>query len=357
MATYDKNDVKNCIEYEDVYNLLEYLQAEPQDHGDHIICKTICHEGESHKLYYYDEQKLFHCYTGSCGSFDIFELIIRVEHISLNDAINFIISFFNLSIVSQEYRKDNPDWQYLIHYDELRELEEESPSKVEIPVLPEYDNIIQYFPHPTFELWEKEGINKESCEFMNIRFDPVNFNILIPHYDINNRLIGIRQRALTKEAEQFGKYRPWYWHNKLYNHPLAFNLYGLNIAKENIKTMKMAVLVEGKKSVLKYCSYYGKNNSVCVAVCGSSFTKYQFKLLQDLGVQEIVVGFDKDFQEIGSQEFLNVKEKLIKIWNKYKNDVNISFLFDKYGLLEEKDSPLDQGADAFKYLFENRIFL
>ena len=76
-----------------------------------------------------------------------------------------------------------------------------------------------------------------------------------------------------------------------------------------------------------------------------------------MGIQEIVVGFDKDFQEIGSQEFLNVKEKLIKIWNKYKNDVNISFLFDKYGLLEEKDSPLDQGADAFKYLFENRIFL
>ena len=61
----------------------------------------------------------------------------------------------------------------------------------------------------------------------------------------------------------------------------------------------------------------------------SQYYKYQFNLLYSLGVNEIVIGFDKDFESIGSDDWQRVTTKLQKIYDKYNSMVNISFLFDK----------------------------
>ena len=53
--------------------------------GNFFTARTICHNhlGEgSRKLYYYDNTKLFQCYTDCAGSFDIYELICKVKTIS-----------------------------------------------------------------------------------------------------------------------------------------------------------------------------------------------------------------------------------------------------------------------------------
>jgi DNA primase len=71
------------------------------------------------------------------------------------------------------------------------------------------------------------------------------------------------------------------------------NLYGLNWNKDHIKTIKKAIIVEGEKSVLLYASYFGWDNNICVACCGSSISAYQVQFLLDLGVEEIVIAFDK----------------------------------------------------------------
>lgn len=94
--TYSKEAVKETLDLEDIYTLLEYLDAEPQMYGTYIIARTICHNGDTHKLYYYENTSLFKCYTGSCGSFDVFELIHKVQEVDLNTAIYFIVNFFNL---------------------------------------------------------------------------------------------------------------------------------------------------------------------------------------------------------------------------------------------------------------------
>lgn len=47
----------------------------------------------------------------------------------------------------------------------------------------------------------------------------------------------------------------------------------------------------------------------------------------------------------------------MSIYNKYKNDALISFLWDKWDLLGYKDSPIDKTKDIFLYLFKNRIIL
>ena len=119
---YNKDNVKDLLDFEDIYRILDYLGAEPQDHGNHLVCKTICHGGDSHKLYYYDEQRLFHCYTGDCGSFDIFELVCKVEHLKLNDAISFVVSFFDLYVLDQKKIDQSEDWQYLTRWEEIDQI-------------------------------------------------------------------------------------------------------------------------------------------------------------------------------------------------------------------------------------------
>ena len=81
MAFYDKDEVKNALDIEDIFDILESLNAEPDLREDYIIAITVCHGGDSHKLYYYENTQLFRCYSGECGVFDVFELIQIIENI------------------------------------------------------------------------------------------------------------------------------------------------------------------------------------------------------------------------------------------------------------------------------------
>jgi hypothetical protein len=189
----------------------------------------------------------------------------------------------------------------------------------------------------------------------NICFDPKNYAIVIPHYDIDNRLIGIRERTMVLDLESKGKYRPAYLNKVLYNHPLSFNLYNLNKSKENISKIKKAIVFEGEKSPLLYRSYFGAKNDISVACCGSSFIQYQAKLLRELGVEEIIIAFDKQFQEPNDDEFKKLVKNLKSIDKKYGNFVRISFIFDKDNLIGYKDSPIDCGKDIFLELFKKRV--
>ena len=188
-----------------------------------------------------------------------------------------------------------------------------------------------------------------------IRFDPLNYGIVIPHYDINNNLIGIRERTLIKEDEIYGKYRPAYLNGKMYNHPLGFNLYNINCSKEAIKKTKTAIVFEGEKSCLKYASYFGIDNDISVACCGSNLINYQVKLLMSIGVKEIIIALDKQFQKVGDEEWIKWTAKLKTIYNKYGSYVNISYMFDLKDMLNYKSSPIDEGKEKFLQLFKERI--
>lgn len=110
-----------------------------------------------------------------------------------------------------------------------------------------------------------------------------------------------------------------------------------------------------EKSCLKYASYFGADNDISVACCGSNIINYQIKLLLSLGVQEIIIALDKQFQNIGDDEWKKWIIKLNTIYNKYGNYINITYMFDKEDLLGYKDSPIDCGQDKFIELFKKRI--
>lgn len=352
-----KDDLKDTLTIEQIYSLVAELGGDPRWQGENFISRTICHGGDSHKLYYYAGTKLFHCYTQcSDSSFDIFQLIMKVKRWPLPKAINYVASYFGIGNQSQDFPESQDlleDWKIFNNYNRINSLE--NKQTVDLRVYPE--DTIKYLPSPKISPWEQEHITPEVIAARRIKYDPVYQGIVIPHYDINGNLIGVRERTLVKEEESAGKYKPAILNNQMYNHPLGFNLYNLNNSKENIKILKKAIVYESEKSTLLHASYFGLDNDISVACCGSNFITYQAKLLLSLGVNEIIIAFDRQYQEIGDREYQLWTKKLIDIHNKYSKYCTISFMFDKERRLQYKASPIDQGPELFLQLFEERIFL
>ena len=191
-----------------------------------------------------------------------------------------------------------------------------------------------------------------------IGFYPGGDQISIPHFDKDGRFVGLRGRSLcAADSERFGKYRPIFVNQQFYSHPLGMNLYNLNNSKDNIKLMGKAIVFEAEKSCLLYQTYFGIENDISVACCGSNLSIHQVQLLLDAGAKEIIVAFDRQFQEIGDDEFKHLTKNLIKLNTKYKNEVLISFIFDKNKITSYKASPIDEGKEKFLTLFKERILL
>lgn len=360
------NDLKRQINMEMMFDLLNFFGANPTWKNDEtIISDTICHNmpGEgSHKLYTYwnDDMAILHCYT-DCGSFDVIQLVIKVfelkgYHYEIYEAITFLQNFFSLDFGDEEAieeKERTEDWKYFRSIEEKKEKGKKEKKKVELKY---YSNdILRFFPRPRLLNWEREGITKEVCDRCGICYNPVSQGIIIPHYDADNRLIGIRERTLVKEKEEFGKYRPAIIGDKMWNHPLSFSLYNLNHSKENIQKIKKAIVFESEKSCLKYRSFFGEENDISCAVCGSNLTKYQFWLMRSYGAEEIIIGFDRQYKEIGDEEYHKWVKKLKDIAKKYSSYCNITFLFDTKNLLDYKDAPIDKGAEIFLQLFKERL--
>ena len=361
-----KNDIKNQLTIEQIFNLVAELGGDPRmgADGTHFISRTICHGGQSHKLYYYDNTHLFRCFT-ECSPeiFDIYELVRKVNarqnsEWTLPHAIEYVASYFGLSVWTNNFDNEQSklqDWQILNKYDKISSINNNEKQRVELKFYD--DKILKYLPHPRILPWEQEDISREVMEDRGICYDPAAQGIVIPHYDENDNLIGIRERTLIKEEEQYGKYKPAILNGKMYNHPLGFALYNLNKSKNAIATLKKVVVFESEKSCLKYASYFGMENDISVAVCGSSLISYQVDLLLKLGVQEIVIAFDRQYQQLNDEEHKRWCKKLTDINKKYSSKCQISFMFDKANLLDYKSSPIDHGPDIFMKLFKERIIL
>lgn len=364
---YDKDKIKSELTIEQVFNFCADLGGDPRmdQSGEFFIMQTICHNpigAGSHKLYYYNSTHLFYCYT-SCGSFDIFQLYISAQRIlnnriELPQAIASIAAYFGLAPEEEKIFNNTEniaDWKVLQNYDKIKSVEN-SKKKIELTFYDE--KILENYPFVRYKDWEKEGITPQIMRAKGVRFDPAGEAMLIPHYNIDGKLVGIRSRTIVKEEEIYGKYRPSVLNGKMYNHPLGFNLYNLNHTKQNIAAAKMAIVYEGEKSTLKSAAYFGQENDISVAVCGSALTSYQVELLLSLGVTEIVIAFDKQWKEKGDDEFKNWTKKLTELDRKYDSKVTITFVFDKEGTnLGYKESPIDRGPDVFLKLFKERIKL
>lgn len=367
MQDYDKKAIREELSIDDYFQLVTEWGGNPEFTPFGFISDTICHNppGEgSRKLYFYENSDLFKCYTDCDCAFDIFELTIKVAQIQsnrkmdLNDAVRYLAAKFNIVIALDDTEDIGlADWQYLIAYDKINNI----PTVNQVPQLKEYDKRIlgPLAINPNYLTpWINDHIKPQILAHAQIGYNFSTDQISIPHFDKDGRFIGLRGRTMVKEdAERFGKYRPMIINKQQYNHSLGLNLYNLNNAKDNIKRMGKAIVFESEKSTLQFQSYFGLENDISVACCGSSVSSYQIQLLIEDRVQEIIIAFDRQFQELGDSEFKRLKAKLLGLHKKYKNEVLISFIFDKHLITSYKASPTDEGPEKFMQLFKERIIL
>lgn len=330
-----------------VKSLLESLDIPYRDNGNFLVMPTVCHndniEEASWKLYYYKNTHVFNCYT-ECGAQSIFTFLkhyYECRNIDYDWHIDIYEKILGCSYFDEK-----------IHYpDAYHSIKDDYEIKKERKQLPEIPNGIlnvftKYYPIE----WLKDNITKDTMDKYNILYSPSQNKIIIPHYDIDGRLIGIRGRALNKwEIENVGKYMPVQIENKWYSHPLSLNLYGLDKTKENIKSTGIAILVEAEKSVLQAESFSIPN--CCAAVCGSKLNKYALDILVcSCHPREVIIAFDQE-EEPGEHKYF---DKLYETCNKYKNYCNFSFIYDTNKLLKLKDSPTDRGEEIFRKLIDGR---
>lgn len=253
----DYQAIVEGITLDKVKQLLYRLGAkEVIDKGTYLITNTICHnadaEDASLKLYYYDNYKVFVCYS-NCQTMSIFKFMKHyyetrgIEYDWVSDIYNVILDCSNFK----------PGEGFDVpKYDSLRNKYGRVKQEKE---LPEYnhgalDTFVKYYPPE----WLRDGISKEAMDKFGIRYSISQNKIIIPHYDVKGRLVGIRGRALNEwEVENVGKYMPVRLEQTWYKHPLSMNLYGLYENQENIKKVEFA-MSSNRKSLC--CSL---NLSIC----------------------------------------------------------------------------------------------
>ena len=350
-------DIINSITLDDVRVFLESLGVDQiavyEDKG-YLVCPTICHnpidEAESMKLYWYQNNKIFRCYTECNEAMSIFTLYqkfmrINYHRVEFDEAVDYVKKCLKHITLSTKkiYHSDIDFERYKF--------------ESSIPTLTEYPKeMLTYFLPKHHPLWLKDGIKPDVMDKFHIGFFLRQNKITIPHFDINGRLVGIRARTLDEdEAALYGKYRPVQIGKTLYAHPLHFNLYGIYEHKEAIEKRKSAIIVEGEKSVLLDDGYYGKWSNT-VACCGSNINKFQVSLLTNiLGANEITIAFDKEYKDWRSQEARDYRMKLETMCKKYKWQATFYYIWDMDNLLGYKDSPFDKGKKIFEELYKNRI--
>lgn len=363
----DRDQLMEMLTTDDIIGIMAELGSEypKKDSQGNLYFQTICHCGDKFKLHYFKETKLFMCYT-NCGTLSIYDIIMQANSCDFKDAYAFVLKYKG---IKNNRKKGYGLKQNLLSDDDeflSKHLYKPKKNKIQLPtfnkgVLSIFDS---YYPSS----WYEEGIDDKIAKEFGIGFYFIQGRCVIPHYDINNNLVGIRGRSFLKnDIEQGRKYIPIQIQNLTYRYPIRFNLYGINKNKENIKKAKKVILFESEKSVLLYGSIYGQENNIALATMGMNITSQQRDLLLSTDVDEVIICWDKqyiiecltDSDENSKEykEFILYIKKLKKAVDMLVDYFTVSLVLCWNNDIEYKDAPIDRGREIFEKLLEHRYVI
>lgn len=358
-------ELSQLITEDDIIQIMSDLGNEYiKNENDHIVFDTICHGGDSKKLWYYKDSGLFKCFT-CCGAMSLYDLVMSVLGIQFKEAFQYVANFKGIDIHRAKPKgiikreKENTDLKFL-------KLHKTKVDKKKITLPPYNETVLKVFDDYMPSTWCDEGINTDIAKHFEIKMYFNQNKAIIPHRDIEGNLVGIRSRNFNLwQIESGMKYMPIKIQGLTYKYPMNFNLYGIYQNKKNIKRFKKVIIFESEKSILLYASIYGQENNIAVATCGMTFSLYQRDLLISLGVTEIIIAYDMQYEldKIDKQnkkkweEYCGYFKRLIKIAKTTMNYCNISIISCWDDRLNYKDSPLDKGKEIFEQLYKERFLI
>ena len=350
----DANEFIQTLNDRDIYSLLEHLGGNPKETNKGLDSSTICHNHDGtgkHNLRYFSESHSFTCFS-SCGTMSIYDLVSKVLELDFYNSFKYVLSFFNQSIYDMSYKQksyeDDIDLSFF-----NREFKVESNKLKELS-----PKVLNPYYDMYYQGWIDEGISIKTMQKYNIKTSIIDEQIIIPHYDEDNRLVGVRCRNLNKRLVDDGKkYMPVFQGGDMLNHSTGSVLYGLNFNKDMINKRRKIILFESEKSVMKLDSYI-PDMSIGVCLSGSNLTNKQVDIIKSLNVSEVIVALDREFNSIGDDEEKYFARKIEETFlNKLSVFANVSVIWDTKGLLNRSDSPIDKGLEVFKELLNDRIIL
>lgn len=182
----------------------------------------------------------------------------------------------------------------------------------------------------------EDNISAKTQRRFNIMYDYKSQYIIIPWYNCEGKLVGVRGRNNDDDSIA-PRYMTFHSFKK------GDYLYGYNVNREEIIKRRSVIFVESEKATMQL---YDMNIRNAVSVGSHTLTPQQIRHLK-FDVDEIIIAFDKDV----------TREELIKECHKIKEilpKVKIYIIWDYNNLLDEKDSPTDKGIEVFKQLYKTK---
>jgi DNA primase len=186
------------------------------------------------------------------------------------------------------------------------------------------------------QAWLDEGISMESLKRFSVKYDAFSDRLVYPIRNLAGKIVNIGGRSLDPEWKDKNLRKYTYF----YGWGTMDTIYGLFDNLDEILKKREIILFEGCKSVLLADTWGIKNAG---AILTSHLNPHQMKILARLGCR-VVFALDK---EIRIREDHNIQ--------KLKNYVEVEYLWDREDLLDDKDAPVDKGAEVFKKLYEGRL--
>lgn len=365
MSYINKDALLEAITLENVQKILDTLNVDYRNgrNGELIINTQHCHGGDSWKLYYYHEPyrdypgRVFHCYT--CGdSYNLIEFVLRVKRSqggnpTYYQALQLIASITGNGDITQfvSSKQDQiSDWNW------IKKLKSVQRTQTTIPTLqPVNETVLEMFNYQPHEMFLNDNISREVMGLYEIGYWGKTNQIVLPHRGYNGKLWGVRGRYIDEEMVQnVGKYVPLYIENRYLAHDLGQNLYGIHLNQDKIKACKKVMLVEGEKGVMQNHTYFGEDN-FALAVCGSNITATQAKiLLQYLKVDEVIVAFDRMYEDAESFEASIYYNRLVMKAAKLIPYCKVSLLLDTKNRIPFKASPTDVSKEILLELLDEK---
>lgn len=317
--------------------------------SNNLIFPSICHHGadcQTHKprLYYYVESQSWFCFVCHFSG-DTISLVQHVKHLDFNQTVSYICSVLHLQVGQIEQNEQLDNWAELRRF--LPNAEPE-PDK-----LLTYDkSILSLFDHLYPQEWLDYGISADILDKFGIGWYARQACISIPVV-FNGQLVGVRGRYTKEQDMAKGKYRPiCTLDGTVLKFPSSACLYGYDQNKAVIKKSHQVVLFESEKSVLK-SPQYGIYNAL--SVFGSNISKQHIQLLLELGVNDVVLCMDSDYNQVGDDEFKFFVVKMKKLAAKLKPYFSVSIVYNNQGYDMYKCNMMDIPYEQAIKLWESRV--
>ena len=267
---------------------------------------------------------------------DIFVLLMELKNLSFGKANKLMHEYLGLQYSFSKHQKTKESVDILDVFKRIKRHTCIVNREVEIydeSICKEYVNL----PHIS---WIRDGIMPFACKKFKIGYSFDKKRIIIPwRYwcGSDKQYVGIVGRTTIPNYEELDI--PKYFGIKPFSK--GMNVYGLYENYQTIQEKQYVVVFEAEKSTLKR---YSRKDGTGVAIGSHSLSDEQVKILIGLNV-DIVIALD---------EGIDINE-IRKECEKFYGIRNVYYIYDKWGILDKKESPADRPNKQYEFMFKYKI--